>query len=111
MRDISCLVSPIPGHAFFQKAVFQGEVGYDLLQSLGLAPQVLDLVRGRRASRVAGEPLLASLEELLRPAVVHGGGDAFATAELGDALLTSQTLQHDADLVFSREVPARRPPD
>ena len=35
MRGISCLVSPIPGHAFFEQTVFEGEVGHDLLQGAG----------------------------------------------------------------------------
>ena len=58
----SCLVSLIPGCAFFQQTVFQGEVGHDLLQRLVLVPQVLDLARGRGASRVvAGQTPLARL--------------------------------------------------
>src|SRR6516162_9140335 len=32
MQDISCLVLPIPAHAFFKQAVLQGEIGHDLLQ-------------------------------------------------------------------------------
>ena len=32
-------------------------------------------------------------------------------AELGDALLAAQALQHDTDLLFSRKMPARRTPD
>jgi hypothetical protein len=34
MRDISCFVSPIPDHAFFEQAVFEREVGDDFLQGL-----------------------------------------------------------------------------
>jgi hypothetical protein len=30
--DTSCLVLPIPDHAFFEQAVFQGQVGNDLLE-------------------------------------------------------------------------------
>src|SRR5262249_58221271 len=33
--------------------------------------------------------------------------DAVATAQLGDAVLAAQAFQHDADLVFSREVSPR----
>jgi len=31
--------------------------------------------------------------------IVHRGGRAFPTAELGDVLLTPQSFQHDADLL------------
>ena len=61
--------------------------------------------------RVAREPLLAGLEELLGPAVIHRRGDPLAAAKLGDALLAAQVLQYDADLLFSRKMPARRAPD
>ena len=30
--DISCLVSPIPGHAFFKQAQFEGLLGDDFFQ-------------------------------------------------------------------------------
>ena len=35
MQGISCLVFPIPAHAFFKQAVLQGEIGHDLLQGGG----------------------------------------------------------------------------
>ena len=31
--------------------------------------------------------------------------DAFSAAQLGDAVLAAQAIEHDADLVFSREMP------
>ena len=71
MRNISCLVSPIRDHAFFKQSVFEGEVGDDLLQGLRLAAKILHLVGGRGARRVAGEPPLAGLKELLRSAIIH----------------------------------------
>jgi hypothetical protein len=42
MQDISCLVLPIPAHAFFKQAVLQGEIGHDLLQGGGLTTKVLE---------------------------------------------------------------------
>src|ERR1700747_805915 len=77
MQDISCLVLPIPAHAFFKQAILQGEIGHDLLQGGGLAMKVLHLARRRGAGRVARQPALAGLQELLRPAVIHRGGNAF----------------------------------
>src|SRR3954464_9524196 len=70
MRGISCRLSPIPDHAFFEQTVLKGQVGHDLLQGGGLPTQVLHLVRGGGPRRVASETLLAGLQELLRPAVV-----------------------------------------
>jgi hypothetical protein len=101
MRNIPCLVSPIRDHAFFEQSVFEGEIGYDLLQRLRLPAKVLHLVGGRGARRVAGKPPLAGLKELFRPAIVHPRGDALAPTELGDALLPAQPFQDDADLLFS----------
>jgi hypothetical protein len=111
MRHTSCPVSPIPAHAFFEQAVLQGEVGHDLLQGAGFATRLLHLVRGRLAGGVAGQPPLAGVEEVLRPAIADRGGDALAPTQLGDAVLAAQALQHDADLLLGRELAARGPPD
>src|SRR3954454_18435016 len=85
MRGISCRLSPIPDHAFFEQAVLEGQVGRDLLQGGGLPTQVLPLVRRGSPRRVAGEPLLARLEEVLRPAIIHRRGDAVMRVLLQDA--------------------------
>src|SRR5215210_2674554 len=71
---------PHPRSCFFEQAVLEGQIGHDLLQGAGLATEILDLVGGGGSRRVADEPLLAGFQELLGPAVVHGGGDAFAPA-------------------------------
>src|SRR5499433_92470 len=70
------------------------------------APELLDLVRGGLTRRVAGEPFLARLQELLRPTVVQVLIDPFLAAQLSDAVLATQSFQHDADLLFSRMMPA-----
>jgi hypothetical protein len=46
MQDTSCLVLPIPAHAFFKQAVLQGEIGHDLLQGGCLTTKVLHLNTG-----------------------------------------------------------------
>src|SRR5438132_8770771 len=51
------------------------------------APELLDLVRGRLTRRVAGEPFLARLQELLRPTVVQVLIDPFLAAQLSNAVL------------------------
>src|SRR6202020_236510 len=87
MLNISCLVSPIRDHAFFEQSVFEGEIGHDLLQRLRFATKILHLVGSRGARCVAGKPPFTGLKELLRPAIVHRRGDALAPTEFGDALL------------------------
>src|SRR6516165_1418814 len=111
MQDISCLVLPIPAHAFFKQAVLQGEIGHHLLQGGGFTTKVLHLAGRRGAGGVARQPALAGLQELLRPAVIHRGGDAFSAAQLRDVLLATQSFQHNADLLFGRILLPRRPAD
>jgi hypothetical protein len=61
MRGASCLVCPIPDHAFLEQPLFECLLGDNLLQVLRLAPELLDLARRRSPRRVAGEPALAGL--------------------------------------------------
>src|SRR5499427_2615955 len=111
MQDISCLVLPIPAHAFFKQAVLQGEIGHHLLQGGGFTTKVLHLAGRRGAGGVARQPALAGLQELLRPPVIHRGGNAFPAAQLRDVLLAAQSFQHNADLLFGRILLPRRPAD
>jgi hypothetical protein len=55
-----------------------------------LRPQLLDLVRGRLTRRVAGKPLLAGLQKLLRPSVIEVLVEPFLAAELSNADLTAK---------------------
>src|SRR3984957_21255308 len=106
MLNISCLVSPIRDHAFFEQSVFEGEIGHDLLQRLRFATKILHLVGSRGARRVAGKPPFTGLQELFRPAIVHRRGDAFAATEFGDALIPrspSRTMR-----IFSSAEKCRR---
>src|ERR1700749_4009607 len=113
--DLSALsIKPLAngaGHTFFEQSVFEGEIGHDLLQRLRFAAEILHLVEGRGARRVAGESPLAGLQELFRPAIVHRRADALAPTEFGDALLPAQPFQYDADLLLGRKVSARRAPN
>lgn len=70
MRDTSFRVSPVPGHAFFKQPVLQSEIVDQLLQAVHLRAQILDLARRGLALGVPGQPLLAGLQELLRPRVI-----------------------------------------
>ena len=76
-------------------------LGNDFLQSGGLPAKILYLVTGRRPRRVTREPALPGLKELLRPDVIEALGNTFAAAQLGNAVLAAQAVQHDAYLVFS----------
>ena len=73
-----------------------------------LAAQVSHLVGGRGPGRVAREPPLAGVQELLGPGFDHRGGDPLAAAKLRDAVLAPQALQHDADPLLGRERAAAR---
>src|ERR1700737_3942582 len=100
MRGISCLALPTRDHSFFEQTVFQCPFGPNLLQGAGLTAQILHLVRGRGPRRVASQPLLAGFEKVLRPAEIEVLADPPPAAELRDAFLAAQALQHDADLVL-----------
>src|SRR5262245_2786881 len=64
------------------------------------------IAANRLTRRVAGEPFLARLQELLRPTVVQVLIDPFLAAQLSNAVLAAQAFQHDADLLFSGMMPA-----
>ena len=77
------------------------------LSSLVLASQVFDFVTGGFADRVACQLLLARFEKILAPAVVEVRGNAFSDdRSRRNALLASQPFEHDADLLFGRELPS-----
>ena len=100
MRGISFVVAPIRNHAFFKEPEFQGLLGNDLFQITRFAAKGFNLACRSRPRRIAGKPTLASLKELLRPLVIDALGNAFAAAKFGNGFLTSQSIQHDADLFF-----------
>ena len=52
-------------------------------------------------SSIASQAALAGLRELLGQGVIEALRDALLAAQLGDAVLTTQAIQHDPDLVFS----------
>ena len=59
------------------------------------------------AGKVAYQTLLARFQKLLGPSVVEVLSDAFLAAQLGNGLFTAQTFQHNADLLFCRELASR----
>src|ERR1700716_4603796 len=109
MRDISCDILPIRDHAFFEQAVLQRRLGQRLLELARLCPQSFHLVGGGLTGRAADEPPLARFKELLRPAVIHALRNTFFAAELGDAGLAAQPIQHNTNLIFGRILPPGRP--
>src|SRR5436305_12431267 len=92
------------GHTFFEQAVLQHEFGNHLFQCAGLPAQVPDLVRGCRPRGVAGQAFLASLQKLLRPAVIEVLDDPCAATQLSDTVFAARTAQHDADLLLRRKL-------
>ena len=102
--------SPHPPSRFFEQAIFERQLGHDLLQRAGLAPQVLDLSEvAARAVSPASRFFPPSRKSLTNGN--RGFGQSPRDAELGDTVLAAQAFQYDADLVFRREVSPRRPPD
>ena len=94
------MLSPIPDHAFFEKPVLQHLLGQCLLQIVRLGTQCLYFARSGLPGRVAGKPLLASLKEFLRPAIIQALGDTLATAQRRDAFLPAQSFKDNTDLLF-----------
>src|SRR5262249_22580632 len=92
MRNTSGSVLPIPEKAFFEQAVFDQDLSQGLLELARLSLELLDLVRGRLTRRVAGEPFLARLQELLRPTVVQVLIDPSLAAQLSNAVLAAQAF-------------------
>jgi hypothetical protein len=96
MRSISCDIHPIRDHAFFEQAVLEGDLGQRFLELTGFGAQHLDLIGGRLAGGIAGETLLAGLQELLAPSVVEVLGDPFlrqSSAMLSSPRRTSRTMR------------------
>ena len=103
------MVVPILDRAFFEQAVFKGEVGDQFFQVARLAAQVLHVARRRLTLGVAGKPPLAGFEEFLRPRVIKALSDPLAPAQLGDRMIASKAGQDDADLLLGRIPLPRRP--
>ena len=91
---------------FFEYTVLECDLGDDFLEFSVLASQVLDFVSGGFSDCVASQLFLAGLEKVFAPSVVEVGCDAFSSTQIGDALLTSQPLENNADLLLRRELPS-----
>ena len=107
MQETSCLVSPIPDHAFFEQPVLQHLLGQRLLQITRLGAKCLHLIAGGLACRIAGKAFLTGFQELLRPTVIKALCDALATAQYRDALLAAQPFK-DCEDPFSGSSPVLR---
>jgi len=83
-----------------RRTVLRGTVGigHDLLPAL--TAKVRHLAARRRPCRVARQPTLAGFEELLGPAAIETLGDPLPAAQLGNARLPPQAVQHNPDLLF-----------
>ena len=76
--------------------------GQHFLQLTRFGPQVLDLIRSSRTCRITGKPLLACLEELLRPAIVEVLGNTFLAAKLSCRFLATSERRTCTVLGFAR---------
>src|SRR6056300_1981194 len=100
MPSTSYIVAPSPVAAFFEQPILEQRLGQCFFELGCLAAKLLDLVAVGLTGCIPGQALLASLQKLLRPAVVQILVDAFLAAQLGNAGFASQAFQHDPDLVF-----------
>ena len=89
-RDLAAELVGCPGLAFADTLHLGGVQRIDL----GAALALLLMTNPQRQIEQRAK---AVLEELLRPAVIHRGGNAFAAAKLQGVLLAAQSLQHYAD--------------
>jgi hypothetical protein len=71
----------------------------------------MHLAGGCSASSFAGQAPLAGLHELLQPGEIQALGDALLAAQLGNAVITAQPIERDADLVLGREMATGLPLD
>ena len=81
---------------FFKYAILEDRLGHNLLELAVFSAQVLDFRRRRFACRIAQQPLLPGLEELLAPAVIEIRRYPFAAAERREALLRKSKLAPSA---------------
>ena len=72
----------------------------DLFQIAGLAAQVFDVVSTYRTRPTASQTLFAGLQEALGPFVINALRYALMAAQLRNAVLAVQAIQHDPDLLF-----------
>src|ERR1700756_2267282 len=95
MQGASCLVSPIPDHAFFEQPQFERLLGDNFLQVLRLAPELLDLISRRSPHRVTGAPARTVPPASRRLPAWQGvyflefgteGGPPLSVSPLGDVL-------------------------
>jgi hypothetical protein len=89
----------------------EGQLSYQLFQSHVLPLELIHLGLGGIPGSVMLKALFASLHKFFEPGTIGGGPDAFPAAEVPDGGVAPETLQHDADLLFSGEPVAGNPSD
>ena len=80
-------------------------LGQRNLQPLVLLAKFDYFVIGGVAGCLAGESVLAGLQELLGPFVVLRWRDFFAAAEVGDGYLAANAFDDDADFLLKNRQP------
>jgi len=96
---------------FFEKAQFERLLNDNFLQIFCLAAQCIGLIGDRRARRIASKTALACSHEVIGPFEIGALRYPLAAAELGNAVLAAQAIQHDPDLLFAGILLAGRPLD
>ena len=102
-RIHSFFASPILNHVFLSSRNSRACSATTSFRAPGFPAQVLNLSAGCRTRRVARKPPLASLQELLRPDIIEALGDAFTPTQLRDAVVSTQAVQHNTDLLSAEK--------
>ena len=104
---------PIRNNAFFEHAVFQGQVSNHLLEVTHLTAHLNNFIAAGFTLSITRQALLALLSvtrtggvpsavhEILRPAVILALGNAFSATQLRNRMFAPHAFQDNADLLFS----------
>ena len=100
MQHIS-FVAPPTSNIFFKQPKFLCLLGQDFSQVSGFAATALHLVNIYGTGRVANMPPLPSFHEVYKTVFATNDlSGPFTSAQLSDATLATQPVQHDPDLLF-----------
>ena len=90
----------LPSQTFFEPVIAQIELRHGLLQVAVLTLEASDFISVGFTYGIARKTLLASLKEVLTPAVIRVGVDAFLATQFSDGAFSPQTIQDNADLLL-----------
>jgi hypothetical protein len=84
----------------FEKAQFKRLFCDDLFEVTRFAPQFLHLVSICPTGSITRQPLITGFHEVYWPFVIDALENPLPAAQISNAVLATQTIQHDPDLLF-----------